>query len=188
MGYDNSSMNGDMICNMFDEENNCMNPPSDTGWFLYNLLGKSFDGISDRVGQMVLNLNPIRCEDSYLDMLGRELQIKRSHSWSNDEYRAIIILNTYNTMTVAGLEYVLNQISATETSDLDGYITVTYTGTGFRASEEGREYELASEENHENDLLTDVKTEIMQIKIPSSVNRDLIMFIKDYLPYEVNIV
>jgi hypothetical protein len=188
MAYDNSSMSGDMISSMLDEENNFMNPPSDTGWLIYNLVGKGFDEISDNVGQMVLNLNPIRCDDSYLDMLARELNIKRDPSWSNDEYRAVIILNTYNTMTVAGLEYVLNMICLTETSESDGYITVSYTGAGFRASEQDTEYELASEEDEENDLLTDAIMEIMQVKIPDGVNRDLIMFIKDYLPYEVNLI
>lgn len=187
MAYDGSSISGDMICSMLDEENNFMNPPNDIGWFVYNLVGKGFDEISDRVGQMVLDLSPIRCDDSYLDMLARELHIKRDPNWSNDEYRAIIILNTYNTMTVAGLEYVLNMIALTETSESDGYITVSYTGAGFRASEEGTEYELSSEQDEDLDLLADVTTEIMQIKIPDGINRDLIMFIKDYLPYEVNL-
>jgi hypothetical protein len=189
--YDNglfiTSSYGEMIAAMYDEKNNFMNPPSDTGWFIYNLYGKSFDDISDMVGQMVLNLNPIRCDDSYFDMLARELQIKRDPNWSNDEYRAVIILNTYNTMTVKGLEYVLDMIALTETSESDGYITVSYTGVGFRASEEDKEYELSSEEDEEYDLLADVTTELMQIKIPPGVNRDLIMFIKDYLPYKVTV-
>jgi hypothetical protein len=188
MAYNDYSMSGDMISSMLDEENNFMNPPSDTGWFIYNLVGRSFDNISDRAGQMVLDLNPIRCDDSYLDMLARELNIKRDPNWSNEEYRAVIILNTYNTMTVKGLEYVLNMIALTETSESDSYITISYTGAGFRASEEDYEYELSSEKDEENDLLADVTTEIMQIKIPEGVNRDLIMFIKDYLPYEVNLV
>ena len=114
VNFDSNSPTSDLILSLYDEENNFMNPPSDTGWFFYNLSGKSFDYLNELFDRIILNLDPITCEDSYLDLLAKELNIKRNQNWSNDEYRAYIILHTYNMMTTAGLEYVLNQIALSE--------------------------------------------------------------------------
>lgn len=105
MSYDDSSNYGNFICENFDENNNFMNPESDMGWFFYNLIGKSFDYLSDEVNKLALNMSPVRCEKSYLDLLAIEFNIKRNSEWSDNEYRAIIMLNNYNVMTIRGLEY-----------------------------------------------------------------------------------
>lgn len=187
MAYDSSSMYGDQICENFDEKNNIMNPPSETGFFIYNLYGKSFDDLSDKVGMMIINSNPIRCDFEYLDLLAKELGLKKNPEWSDDEYRAYIIIHTYNTLTVKGLEYVLNQIAITETSEQNGFINVTYTSGGFKYSGKNKINQLISSQNTENDLLEDSTSEIVQIEIPAGVNHDLIDFIIQYLPYGVNI-
>lgn len=183
LAYDNSSPSGDQICTFYDEENNIMNPPSDFGWFIYNLYGKSFDYLNDFLSEMLLNLSPIRCDYSYLDLLAKEFGIKKNPNWSDDEYRAYIIINTYNVMTVAGLEYVLNQIALTETDETTGEIKVTYQTNNFKTSDKTKDNQLVSDKYNDRGLLGDSTEEIVTIKVPSNVNYEIIEFIVENLPY-----
>ncbi len=187
MAYDNSSENGDMICEYFDEENNVMNPPSDAGWFFYNLIGKSLDKINNIYNQSVLNRSPIRCNNSYLAVIGNNMGLKRDPNWSNDEYRAFLILNYYNTATIKGLEYVLNQIAIIETSEIEGYITVEQFKDSFEFSSRFKENQITSDRFVENDILRSGKSEIVLINVPETVDIELIRFIAQFLDYEVEI-
>ncbi|BBL61495.1 hypothetical protein [Methanobrevibacter arboriphilus] len=188
MAYDDTSENGDMISDYFDEENNVMNPPSDAGWFFYNLIGKSLDSVSDVYNQSVLNRSPIRCSNSYLNVLGKSMGVKRDFNWSDDEYRAYLILNYYNTATIKGLEYVLNQIAIIETSEIEGYITIEQFRDNFKFSSRFKENELTSDRFITNDLLRTGKSEIVLINVPVTVNIELISFIAKFLDYEVEII
>lgn len=185
MSYDDSSNYGNFICENFDENNNFMNPESDMGWFFYNLIGKSFDYLSDEINKLALNISPVRCEKSYLDLLAIEFNIKRNSEWSDNEYRAVIMLNSYNVMTIRGLEYFLNQLVLTQTNDADGYITIGYIGNGFHFSNESNINELVSSSTIENDLLTEHSSVVARINVPDGVDTSLIEFIIDYLPSEV---
>lgn len=52
MAYDDSSLIGDEICDYYyDIENNFMNPPSPTGFFVYKIIGGCFDWIAELVNQ-----------------------------------------------------------------------------------------------------------------------------------------
>ncbi len=101
---------GDMLCDHFDEENNMVNPPSDTGWYLYNLFGYVFDNIQSLLSDMVLNIDPITCELLYLDIIAEEFGLKRKDGWSDEYWRALIIYYYYNLETVKGIEFVLSRI------------------------------------------------------------------------------
>ena len=62
MAYDNSSLIGDEICDYYyDLENNFMNPPSPTGWFIYKVIGNCFDWINDLVNQFRIDYSILDC-------------------------------------------------------------------------------------------------------------------------------
>lgn len=187
MAYDNSSLYGDLICDNYPEDYNMMNPPNDMGWFFYNLEGKSFDFVEELVGQLSLDLSPVRCSDSYLHLYGEDLKLKKDPSWSYDEYRALILVRYYNIMTLRGLENVLNKLYMNVLDDSTGYIKCDYTVVGFRVSDENTLNELISDENTTNDLLTDTVGTIVHINVPTSVDTGIIEFLQDYLPYEVTL-
>ena len=185
MAYDDSSFHGDLICDNYPEENNIMNPPNDSGWFLYNLEGKSFDYISDLISQLSLDLTPVRCDNSYLPVFGEEVKLKKDPAWTDEQYRALILIRWYNIMTVKGLETVLNKLYFSVLDESTGYITCDYSKVGFRVSNENIENELVSNETVENDLLTSSSGSIIHINVPLGVDTSLIEFLMDYLPYEV---
>ena len=62
MAYDNSSLTGDEICDYYyDIENNFMNPPSPTGYFIYTVLGGAFDRIAELVNQFRIDYSILDC-------------------------------------------------------------------------------------------------------------------------------
>lgn len=63
MSYDNSSITGDEICEYYyDIENNYMNPPSPTGFFMYKILGGCFDWINDLISQFRNDYSILDCD------------------------------------------------------------------------------------------------------------------------------
>ena len=62
MAYDNSSLTGDEICDYhYDIENNFMNPPSPTGFFIYKILGGCFDWLGDLITQFRNDYSILDC-------------------------------------------------------------------------------------------------------------------------------
>ena len=62
MAYDNSSLTGDEICDYhYDIENNFMNPPSPTGYFIYKVIGGAFDRLNDLVTQFRIDYSILDC-------------------------------------------------------------------------------------------------------------------------------
>ena len=62
MSYDDSSLIGDEICDYYyDIENNFMNPPSPTGFFIYKVLGGAFDWLADLVTQFRIDYSILDC-------------------------------------------------------------------------------------------------------------------------------
>lgn len=62
MAYDNTSVTGDEICDYYyDIENNFMNPPSPTGYFIYKVLGGAFDRIAELVNQFRIDYSILDC-------------------------------------------------------------------------------------------------------------------------------
>ena len=62
MAYDNSSLTGDEICDYhYDIENNFMNPPSPTGFFIYKVIGGAFDWLNDLITQFRNDYSILDC-------------------------------------------------------------------------------------------------------------------------------
>ena len=62
MSYDDSSLIGDEICDYYyDIENNFMNPPSPTGFFIYKVIGGAFDWLNDLVTQFRIDYSILDC-------------------------------------------------------------------------------------------------------------------------------
>lgn len=62
MSYDNSSLVGDEICDYYyDIENNLMNPPSPTGFFIYKIIGGAFDWLNDLIVQFRIDYSILDC-------------------------------------------------------------------------------------------------------------------------------
>lgn len=62
MAYDNSSLNGDIICeDYYDVSNNLMNPESPVGYFLYKVIGCAFDELDQLVNQFRIDLSILDC-------------------------------------------------------------------------------------------------------------------------------
>ena len=62
MGYDNSSLTGDEICDYYyDIENNLINPPSPSGFFLYKIVGGCFDWLNDLIVQFRNDYSILDC-------------------------------------------------------------------------------------------------------------------------------
>lgn len=62
MSYDNSSLVGDEICDYYyDIENNLINPPSPTGFFIYKIIGGCFDWLNDLVTQFRIDYSILDC-------------------------------------------------------------------------------------------------------------------------------
>jgi hypothetical protein len=121
---------GDMLCDKFDQDNNMVNPPSNVGWYLYNLFGFSFDTIQLKLSNMLLNLCPITCELAYLDIIAQEFGLKRKDCWSDEKWRALIIHYYYNLETVKGIELVLNWIYEHNNRDNPEYLVEEITVDG----------------------------------------------------------
>lgn len=102
---------GELLIDFFDQYNNMVNPPSNAGWFLYNLFGKALDDAMEAIDQMLLNTDPITCEPPYLEIIAQGIKLKRDPGWSDTYWRGVIISYYYNLETIAGIEFVLNQIS-----------------------------------------------------------------------------
>lgn len=70
MSYDNSSVVGDEIADYYyDIENNFMNPPSSTGFFIYKVLGGCFDWLNDLISQFRIDYSILDCNVGNVEIL-----------------------------------------------------------------------------------------------------------------------
>ena len=188
MAYDGSSYNGDIICSNFDKKNNIMNPPSEMGWFFYKIYGYSFDDIDDLINQMIFDFSPLICDVSLLEAYGKDCRVDRDPSWSDDEFRAIICLNWYETILLAGMEYVFNNLRVVGVTPKTGHITIEKDYQGFRASNEYITNELTSDKNTLNHTLNVTSGNDLIIYVPNGVNIPLIEFMINYIPFNFKMI
>jgi len=185
---------GDLLVDFFDQENNMINPPSDTGFFLYNLFGKSFDDAMEIINDLLLNLDPVTCKLTYLNIISQDVKVKRNPEWSDSKWRAVVISYYYNLETIAGIEFVLNLISKyynqsddeTELEDItvEGYSTAfilsdkhdtfnrcsdKYTKLDGVGSIYEQEFNIDFKNNPVNDIMTELLTIIETGGISSNV-------------------
>lgn len=116
--YDSSSLRGDEICYNMDEENNLFNPPSPQGYFFYRVIGRSFDRVDEELSISINNRYLESAEGLYLDNnWGKRLKIPRN-GLSDEAYRAVLIANSYETLTVIGIKVTLATILDCEYEDI----------------------------------------------------------------------
>lgn len=129
MAYDNSSLTGDEICDYYyDIENNFMNPPSPTGYFMYKVIGGAFDWLNDLITQF-------RIDYSILDCNVGNVEIVKSFPEEPDTTHTYYI-HQYNTSTDACF---------TKYSYVDGeWVSETVTGDVLNSLDVfwGRSYNL----------------------------------------------
>ena len=129
MAYDNSSLTGDEICDYYyDIENNFMNPPSPTGYFIYKVIGGAFDRLNDLVTQF-------RNDYSILDCNVGNVEIVKSFPEEADTNHTYYV-HQYNTSTDACF---------TKYSYVDGeWVSETVTGDVLNSLDVfwGRSYNL----------------------------------------------
>jgi len=185
--YDNSSPNGNLLCGKYELKNNLMNPASSVGYFFYKLIGGVLDSCEENFFQELENLTVVRCDPSYLDLFAREFLIKRDPDWTDEEYRAIILLKKINVNSVAGLEYYLNQLNQTSESggssveqvviiEKPNFLYSNHTSDNARVSDEF---------NESGDVLSNQSTYYVQLPVGFSI--ELFNFIKNYLPYNLHL-
>ena len=188
MAYDGTSYNGDIICRNFDKKNNIMNPPSEQGWFFYKLYGYCFDDIDELINQMIFDFSPLRCHETLLEAYGKDCRIDRDPNWSDDEFRAIICLNWYETILLAGMEYVFNNLQIVGVTPETGDIIIETYYQGFRASNQHITNELTSDKNTLNHTLNLTTGNDLVIYVPNGVNTPLIEFMIDYIPFNFEMI
>lgn len=160
---------GDLLCDHFDEENNMVNPPSDTGWYLYNLFGFVFGSVQEKMENNLLNIDPITCELPYLNKIAQEFGLKRKPEWSDDYWRALIIYYYYDFETLAGIEFVINRIYEYNNRENDDKENIEITADGyapsFYASDKFDSYSKCSDKFEDvGDKVTGYKEQNFNIK------------------------
>lgn len=90
MAYDNSSLTGDEICDYYyDIENNFMNPPSPTGFFIYKIIGGAFDRVNDLVTQFRIDYSILDCNVGDVEIVnGFPEEPNTSHTYYIPNYTA----------------------------------------------------------------------------------------------------
>lgn len=178
MSYGNSEgpdlYYGELLIDFFDQYNNMVNPPSDAGWFLYNLLGKALDDAMEAINQMLLNTDPITCEPLYLEIIAQGIRVKRDPDWDDEYWRAVIISYYYNLETIAGIEFVLNQISRyyNRDSQIELFpIVVEDDRSNFSISDKFVSLSACSDKFEERDIFTENE---LYINFTNNPHSDLI--------------
>ena len=88
MAYDNSSLTGDEICDYhYDIENNFMNPPSPTGYFIYKVIGGAFDRLNDLVTQFRIDYSILDCSVGSVEIVnGFPEEADTNHAYYVPQY------------------------------------------------------------------------------------------------------
>ena len=123
MAYDDTSYYGDLICDEYDEQNNFINPPSPTGYYIYHILGDSFDLMSDACTKFLNDFSILTADSSSLDKfwgvsynLPRPQLPSSERLLTDDEYRVYLYLRNCRLLT---REDIL--INATKCFGVDDY-------------------------------------------------------------------
>lgn len=143
MAYDDSSIIGDEIADYYyDIENNFMNPPSSTGFFIYKVLGGAFDWLGDLVAQFRIDYSILDCNVGnveIIDILDTLIDLNTNHTYYKSYYDTTgggnFIKYTYN-----GSSWVPETFNGEVLNSLDTFWgrsynlirpTISYTEDGY---------------------------------------------------------
>lgn len=115
MAYDNTSFYGDMITDEYDDQNNFINPPKPTGFYVYHILGDSFDKMSDMCSQFLNDFSILSADTRGLDNFwGVSYNLERptlpsGRLLNDDEYRIYLYLRNCRLITMQDIEINFNK-------------------------------------------------------------------------------
>lgn len=127
MAYDNTSFYGDMITDEYDDQNNFINPPTPTGFYVYHILGDSFDKMSDMCSQFLNDFSILSADTRGLDNFwGVSYNLERptlpsGRLMNDDEYRIYLYLRNCRLITMQDIE--VNFSKCFKLDDYDVYFT-----------------------------------------------------------------
>lgn len=112
MAYDDTSFYGDLFCMNYDGENNPIHPPSPFGFFLYHIIGHTFDSMDDIVTDFMNNSNILYCDEKLINYYGRQYNIPNpffnNRFLTPEEYRIYIYLKKCRLLTIEDLQVCFN--------------------------------------------------------------------------------
>lgn len=128
MAYDNESLTGDIIAEEYLEEGNPLNPPSPFGYFIYRLIGGSFDKMDDMTNRFLQDCSILSTSAESLDEVwGKDLDLPRpsivdgdgvERVLTDDEYRVYLYVRHCRLMTVEDLLCVFNNCMSTDSYEV----------------------------------------------------------------------
>ena len=112
MSYDDTSLYGDMMCLEYIEPS-IMNPPSPFGFFLYHVVGGTFDSMDTLCSDFRNDSSVLTCRDELVNWYGRNLgipnpYINNTRYLTLEEYRVYIYLKRCRLLTVEDLQVCFN--------------------------------------------------------------------------------
>lgn len=112
MAYDGSSDYGDFICDEYDEQNNFMNPPSSTGYYVYKVVGGALDKMKEMTSTFMNDYSVLSADHRSLDYFwGLSYKMPRptigtgasERLLTDDEYRIYLYLRNSQLITMQNL-------------------------------------------------------------------------------------
>ena len=126
MGYDESQWYGDLLCDEYDEQNNFMNPPSPTGWYVYKIVGYTLDKMQNLSSKFLNDYSILSADASSLDYFwGLSYNMPRptigtapnERLLTDDEYRIYLYLRNCQLITIEDLQINLGKCFNNENND-----------------------------------------------------------------------
>ena len=119
MGYDNSSLIGDEICDYYyDIENNLINPESPSGYFIYKILGGCFDWLNDLIVQFRTDYSILDCNVGDVEIVnGFPEEPNTNHTYYVTNYTTSG--GSFTKYTYDGSEWVSETVTADVLNSLD---------------------------------------------------------------------
>jgi hypothetical protein len=128
MAYDNTSLTGDEICDYYyDIENNFMNPPSPTGFFIYKVIGGAFDRLNDLVTQFRNDYSILDCNAGNVKFWGVSYNMPRPSL----PYLYTLILEDVGTVQSHNDIWLLSNATLTRDDSYSTLLETTATGSAM---------------------------------------------------------
>ena len=131
MAYDNTSFYGDLVVDEYDDKNNFIGTTTSSGFYIYHILGDSFDMMSEQCSQFLNDFSILSANASSLDKFwGVSYNMPRpklnggtanERYLTDDEYRIYLYLRNCRLMTLEDIEINMNKAFGTD--DFEVYFT-----------------------------------------------------------------
>lgn len=142
MAYDDTSFNGDLIVDEYDDKNNFIGTITSSGFYVYHILGDSFDLMAEQCSQFMQDFSILTASASSLDNFwGVSYNMPRpklpsERELSDDEYRVYLYLRNCQLLTREDL-----LINFTKCFGFDDYEIFFTTETNYLETSDHLSYE-----------------------------------------------